>query len=270
MVHGVGIDAEESREPSGRRLHRHPTAHGTTGAGRLDLLEVPRAGCEAVGGGGQRSDRADLHGIAREVRAEGLPGEGRDLDHVTTSGEVDQGLTGHLLSEAGAAAALDAALPVEQDQLGDRDGLGEVSLLLDEAGFTGSVGQGLVLEGALAALVADRAVERVVGQQKLEDPVLSLLDLVRVGGHGHAVADCHIARGHQRRASWALHLDEAHAAHADRLHPGVVTEARNIGAGPLGGGDDHLALRCGHLAAVEGEGDLVVRSLLRHAGTSLA
>ena len=46
-----------------------------------------------------------------------------------------------------------------------------------------AVGQGLVLQGALAPLVAHRAVERVVDQQELEDAVLGLLDLVGVGDH---------------------------------------------------------------------------------------
>ena len=89
------------------------------------------------------------------------------------------GLAGHLVGEAGAAAALDAALPVEQHQLGDGDRLLEVALLLDEPALARPVGQGLVLEGALAALVAHRAVERVVDEQELEHPVLGLLDLVR-------------------------------------------------------------------------------------------
>jgi hypothetical protein len=82
--------------------------------------------------------------------------------------------------EAGAARALDAALAVEQDQLADLDGLDEVALLLDEAGLARAVSQGLVLQRALAALVADRAVERVVGQQELEHAVLGLLHLLGV------------------------------------------------------------------------------------------
>ena len=46
----------------------------------------------------------------------------------------------------------------------------------------------------------------------------------------------------QRGAPAGVDLDEAHAAHADRVHPRVVAEARDVDAVPLGGVDDQLAL----------------------------
>ena len=52
-------------------------------------------------------------------------------------------------------------------------------------------------------------------------------------------------------------LDEAHPAHADRLHARVVAEARDEGPGPLGGGDQHLALAGADGPAVERELDLL-------------
>ena len=120
----------------------------------------------------------------------------------------------------------------------------------------GPVGQGLVLQGALAALVAHRAVERVVDQQELEDAVLGLLDLVGVGDHLRARLHLDEAAGLQGGAPGAADLDQAHPAHPDRLHAGVVAEPGDEGAGPLGGGDEHLALAPGDLPAVEGEGHL--------------
>ena len=138
-------------------------------------LEVPRAGLEAVGLRGERADRADLHGVAAEVRRERLVGEGVDLGVVAAVEEVDQRVAGHLLGEPGAAVAEDAALAVEVDEVADRDRLLVVPLLLDEAALARAVGHGLVLQRALAALVAHRAVERVVDQQELEDAVLGLL-----------------------------------------------------------------------------------------------
>ena len=59
-------------------------------------------------------------------------------------------------------------------QLGDGDGLGPVALLLEEAALPRPVGEGLVLQGALSALVAHRAVERMVDEEELEHPVLGL------------------------------------------------------------------------------------------------
>ena len=51
-------------------------------------------------------------------------------------------------------------------EIGDR--LGEHPLRVVQPGVRRPVGQGLVLQRALAALVADRAVQRVVEQQELQ------------------------------------------------------------------------------------------------------
>ncbi len=137
-------------------------------------LEVPRAGAEAVRGRGERADRADLHGVAREVRRERVVREGDDLGVRTAPAEGDQRVARDLIREPGAAAALDASLPVQQDELGDRDRLLPVALLFDEARLAGTERERRVLQRALSAAVADRAVERVVDEQQLEDAVLSL------------------------------------------------------------------------------------------------
>ena len=191
------------------------------------------------------------------------------LDAVAPAGEVDLGLAGHVGGEAGAAGALNAALAVEQDQVRNGDGLLEVALLFDEAALARAVGQRLVLQRALAALVADRAVERVVGQQELEHAVLGLLDLLRGGVDDHALAGLDEAGRLQRGAARALHLDQAHAAHADRLHARVVAEARDVGPGPLGRGDEQLALLGADLAAVQREGvrPVVLASASASAGS---
>ena len=157
--------------------------------------------------------------------------------------------------ETHAAAALDAPLAIEQDELGDRDGLGPVALLLQEPALAGPVGEHLVLQRALPALVAHGAVERMVDEEELEHPVLRLLDLLRGGVDHHAVGHGHVAGRLQRGAARARHLDQTHAAHAHRLHAGVVAEARDERPGLLGRGDQELAGRGGDLPAVDGEGD---------------
>ena len=89
--------------------------------------------------------------------------------------EADQRVAGDLVGEAGAAVAQDAALAVEQHEVADRDRLLEVALLLDVAALARAVAERLVLQRALAALVAHRAVERVVGEQQLEHALLGPL-----------------------------------------------------------------------------------------------
>ena len=216
VVHRIAVDAEVAGELVGRGLHRDAAADRAHGARRLDLLEVPRPGLEAVGLGEQRAHRADLHGVAAEVRRERLVGERVDLGVVAAVDELDQRVAGDLVGEAGAAVALDAALAVEQHEVRQRDGLLPVALLLDEAGLAGAERERLVLQRALAALVAHRAVERVVDEQELEDAVLRLLDRGRVG-------DDLLALGHRHVSRRACSM---RAARARRPRPGTCGTCR--------------------------------------------
>ncbi len=194
-VDAVDVDPLVAEDLVAARLDGDPAAHRAGGAGGLDLVEVPGPSLEAVRLGGEGTDRADLDGVAREVGRERVVGEGVDLGLVASVDEVDERVARHLLGEAGAAIAQDAALAIQVHEVADGDGLLEVSLLLDEAGLARAVRVRLVLQRALAALVADRAVERVVGEQELEDAVLGLLGGVGLRRHGHAVGH----RDHARR-----------------------------------------------------------------------
>src|SRR5690606_25522276 len=73
------------------------------------------------------------------------------------------------------------------------------------------------------------------------------------------------ARGDQCRAARRLDLDQAHAAHANRVHSLVPAEAGDVGAGVLGGLDQQLAGRDLALLAVDGDRDHLT---LAHATTS--
>ena len=252
-VHRVDVDALVAQDLVAARLHERAAADRAGGAGALDLVEVPRAGLEAVGRGGERADRADLHGVAAEVAGEGVVGERVDLRLVAAVLEVDERVAGDLVGEPGAAIAEDAALAVEGDEVADHDRLLEVPLLLDEPALARAVGEGLVLQRALAALVAHRAVERVVDEEELEDAVLRLLGDLALRVDLHVGRDRDHAGGLEGRAAAGVDLDDAHPAHADRLHPRVVAEARDVGAVALGGLDHELAGRGLDLLAVDRE-----------------
>ncbi len=159
-----------------------------------------------------------------------------------------------VLREARAAVAEDAALAVERDQGRDRERLLVRALVEVEARVARSVAVRQVLQRALAALVADRAVERVVEQDELEHRLLSLGGRLRARVHLHAVAGGHRAGGLQLRH--ALDLDEAHAAGADgRAEPRLVTEDRDLDARLGGGQHERRALGHGQLPAVDLERD---------------
>ena len=212
---------------------------------------------EPVGGAGQRPDRADLHRVAGEVGVERLAVGGADELVRAPLEELDERVPGDLLREPGAAGAGDAALPVEQHLAGDRDRLGEGALVVGEAGVALPVRHRLVLQRALAALVAHRAVERVVDEQELHHPALRLLRDRggELGAHGHPLGAGGGARG--ERLDLPGHLDQALPARPGRLQQRVVAEAGDLDPEQLGGADDQRPLGDGELEPVDGHGDPV-------------
>ena len=233
-------------------------ADGTEAADGRHVLDLPRTRLESILGRGECADRADLGDVAGEVAAVRLVLERRDHRLRAAVHGDELPVLGDLLAEARAAVAEDAALAVECDQRRDRDRLLERALREDHAGRAGPVAKRQVLERALAALVADRAVERVVDEDELECRVLAFCgDLRRPGRvHDHPVLRRQCAARLQLRH--ALDLDEAHAAGADgRAEPRLVAEHGNLDAGGLRRLDQAGALRNLHRALVDRDGDHV-------------
>src|SRR5512132_528915 len=144
-------------------------------AGRRGRDEVERPGTEAIHRRGKRTDRADLDGVAGEVRLEWLLLVDADLLQRTALQHLDERVAGDLVREPRASGTEHAALPVEQYLRGDRDRLLERPLAIHESRVGTAVAHRLVLQRALAALVADRAVERMVDEQQLHDALLRLV-----------------------------------------------------------------------------------------------
>ncbi len=90
---------------------------------------------------------------------------------------------GHLGHEAHTARAVDAARHVGVDQ-GPEIFVLDRALVVLEAPGVEAVGHGLVLEIAFAALVADRAVERMIDEQELEHALARLLHRLGAGDDG--------------------------------------------------------------------------------------
>src|SRR5262249_52728458 len=117
----------------------------------------------------QRADRTDVGGVARELRVERRVALRDDLPAAPAIVEAQHRVASDLILEADAARAQDAALAIEVDQIAERDGLDEMLLLVVvEARVARPPFHRQVLQRALPALVADRAVERVRGQQELQ------------------------------------------------------------------------------------------------------
>src|SRR5207248_2682440 len=171
---------------------------------------------------------------------------------------LDEGqlaLPGDLLAEAGAPPAEDAALAVEDDLVGQWHRLVEMRFVELIAAGARAVLIGLVLQRTFAALVADRAVERMVDQEELEHALLVFVHLLGGGLDHHAFGDVDGAGRLQLRH--LLDFDQAHAADGDRRHLGMRAEDRDVDADLLGGVEDERPLGHGHRLTVDGERDLV-------------
>src|ERR1035437_6304650 len=136
-----------------------------------------------------------------------------------------------LTAEADAARALDAARHVGDDVRADRRAVvaGELAAGLGRARDRQAGAEGVVLQLALARLVADGAVERMVDEEELHRGVAGREGLLGRGLDDHPVAHGHRAGGLDLRH--ALDLDHAHAALADDGEPRVVAEVRDLDAG---------------------------------------
>ena len=128
------------------------------------------------------------------------------------------------MREARAAQAQDAALVVEQDAVRQVVELGRLHLGVERERWRAVVRVVVVLQRALARLVADAAVDRVVQRDELQDGLAVGLHVVRVGEHLHAGADGHVA-GDVEAA--AFDFDQAHAAVAGRRQLLVPAEVRD-------------------------------------------
>ena len=118
------------------------------------------------------------------------------------------------------------------------------ALWLAEAAEIHAVSHGLVLQIALAALIADRTIQRVVDQQEFHHPFPGLFDHGRVGFHNRwlpfgtraQVAHLHRTRG-RRLGRSADHFDQAHAAVARDGQPFVIAKPGHFDARLLTGLD---------------------------------
>jgi hypothetical protein len=135
---------------------------------------------------------------------------------------------------------------VEQDVRADVDGLGERQLRLGVAADPVAVFDRVFLEPALAGLVADRAVERVIDEEELHHRRPRRAHLLAGRVDDHPLGDRRVATDHQ--LGLLFDLDQAHAAVARDGQPVVVAVVRDLATACLRrlkdrrpGGDVHLA-----------------------------
>ena len=209
------VGASAAVDIDARRFFEEPHAH----------LETEIIRCE-------RADWADVGGVERVIRIEqtaGVDGEGRVG---AALGETEDRIVGDLVHEADAAAAHDATLVIEADARADIDIFRLFHLHVDEARNAAAVADRVFLESAFAGLVADRAVKRVVDEEKFHHALSAFFHQFAGGADAHVFRDRVGAGDHRarhpadrlvavfialrllagRRARWHAGLHKAHAA----------------------------------------------------------
>ena len=94
----------------------------------------------------------------------------------------------------------------------------------------------VVLERALAGLIADRAVERVVHQQQLHDAFAGAFHSFGVGAHDHPVAHACVTGDLQLRQAFDLHLTQAAGTVEAAVRDGLEHFLHPLLGGPEGRG----------------------------------
>ena len=232
---------------------------GDVGAGAaIDIdarcfLEEPHAHLETEIIRCECADRADIGGVERVIRVEqaaGVDGEGRVG---AALGETEDRVAGDFIHEADAAAAHDAAFVVEADARADIDIFRLFHLHVDEARDAAAVADRVFLEAAFARLVADRAVERVVDEEKFHHALAAFFHQLAGGANAHVFGDRVRAGDH-----WARHP-------ADRLVAVFIALGFLAGRGAR----RHAGLHKAH-TAVAGCGELRVIAVVGHDAADAA
>ena len=228
-------------------------------ADRVDGLGViPRPRLEPVILCRDGAHRTHIHQVSREQRVHALLLEGRDLAPISAIDDVDLRIGVDFPHEPHASRAENAAVAIEHQRRTEVH-VGFHPFAVEHApgkfhpAFVGTEAVPEVLQRTLAALVTDRAVERVIDQEEFEDARPRLDDIRRLRGHHHALR--HRRRARRLQFRHLLDLDDADAAGSVDAKAGVVAVVRDLDAALDGGLKNSSALFDGDGAAVDGQRD---------------
>ncbi len=125
----------------------------------------------------------------------------------------------------------------------------------------GGVLMGKILEVALPALIADRAIQRMIGQDEFKHRLVGVVNDRRGGPNSHAFGRHGAARGLEFRHPFDF--NQAHATVRVRLEFRMVAEVRDHHADPASGFDHQCAFRHRDGNAVDRQADGFCRSVNR-------
>ena len=157
--------------------------------------------------------------------------------------------TGNFLAEAYATGAMDTAAHFAHADQRAHVFDGHYALFFLVARGRITVANRQILQLALAALVANRAIEGVVDKQKLHHRLLRLDSFIALGANHHALGHRRGAGGHGLGGFFNIH--QTHTAIGRNAELLVVTKMRDVRARFLGSVHHHAAFEHFHFFAVE-------------------
>src|SRR5581483_6811830 len=193
VVDGVVAPREQPPDTVAVLADHDVAAVGAAGAYAGGFLEEPDADPVMEVLALERADRADVGGADRVVIVESAV---VDVEHGAVAEIEDRKLAGlaDFAAEAHASAAQNAAFLVEEHPLADVDALFVLAPRFQRARKPASEAHRVVLQPALAGLVADRAVQRMVEQEHLKYAAARQRNFGVFGLHDHPVAHLGVAR----------------------------------------------------------------------------
>ena len=205
------------------------------------LGQLPRTGLIGIGLRRQRPHRAQVDDVALKVRIQRFVQVTGDLGILAAPRLTHLVNARDLGREAHAAGAGNAAGHLGRHQRAEVQILGR-ALGFAVAREVDAIRHRLILKVAFAALIADRAVERVVDEQELHHPFAGLLDHRAVGLDDRRLTFrprtqvFHLHRAGGGGFGRAAHdLDQTHAAVARDRQALVIAEPGNFDPGFLAG-----------------------------------
>ena len=241
LVHAVMVARQNPHHFAPLRIDANIRSQRIHHIDALGLAQFPRPRRKGIGLGGQRAHGAQVDDIALHIAVERLVQIGDDLAVLAAAGLAHLGDARHFGGETHAAGARNAARHRRAHKRAEVDVI-HGALWLFEPRLGNAVGHGLILKVAFAALIANRAIERVVDEDKFHHPFARLFHHRRIGfHHGRLplgtraqILDLHRAGG-RRFGRAADHFDKAHAAIARDGQTLVIAKTRHFHARLLTG-----------------------------------
>ena len=206
---------------------------------RLAARQFPGAGAVAERPAGQGANRAGVDHVARQFGINRLADKGFNFCMLAAVRHAKFHDTGDFLAEAHAACALDAAAHFLHRNQGADILASHYALFFFVTRSAATITDCNILQLTLATLVADRAIQRVVDQQKLHHRLLRVDGLRTLGPNNHAGCNC--GRAGRHRLGHLLHIDQAHAATGGNAEFLVIAKMRYVSTRLFGRMDDRAA-----------------------------